>query len=76
MLSTISDLKITSKLLDQASNEDEAVLDQNYKKLGCSIKSLDKNNSQYKLLHEYFDNTKGNFSKVSISDIYEVNRPT
>jgi len=45
MLSTISDLKITSKLLDQASNEDEAVLDQNYKKLGCSIKSLDKNNS-------------------------------
>jgi hypothetical protein len=45
MLSTISDLKITSKLLDQVSNDDEAILDQNYKKLGCSIKSIDKNNA-------------------------------
>jgi poly [ADP-ribose] polymerase len=24
---------------------------------------------------EYFDNTKGNYSKVSISDVFEVNRP-
>lgn len=75
MLSTISDMKITSKLLEQTSNEDEAILDQNYKKLGCSIKSIDKNNAEYKLMNEYFENTKGQFSKVSISNIYEVNRP-
>lgn len=75
MLSTISDLKITSKLLDQVSNDDEAILDQNYKKLGCSIKTIDKKNAEYKLMEEYFDNTKGHFSKVSISDIYEVSRP-
>lgn len=41
MLETISDLKITSKLLDQKTDDNEAVLDQNYKKLGCNIKTLE-----------------------------------
>ena len=67
MLSTISDLKITSKLLDQKTDEDTSILDQNYKKLGCDIKTLDKNSEEHKLMHEYFDNTKGNYGKVSIS---------
>ena len=76
MLSTISDLKITSKLLDQKTDEDTSILDQNYKKLGCDIKTLDKNSEEHKLMHEYFDNTKGNYGKVSISQIFEVKRPT
>ena len=67
MLSTISDLKITSKLLDQKTDEDTSILDQNYKKLGCDIKTLDKKSEEHKLMQEYFDNTKGNYSKVSIS---------
>jgi poly [ADP-ribose] polymerase 2/3/4 len=41
MLETISDLKITSKLLDKKTDDNEAILDQNYKKLGCSIKTVD-----------------------------------
>ncbi len=41
MLQTISDLKITSKLLDEKKDDNEAVFDQNYKKLGCTIKTLD-----------------------------------
>lgn len=76
MLSTVSDLKVTSKLLDQQGNEEDAVHDQNYKKLGCSIKTLDTSSGEYKLMKEYFDNTKGNYGKVSIGDIFEVNRPT
>ena len=35
MLSTISDLKVTTKLLDQKVDDDTAIIDQNYKKLGC-----------------------------------------
>lgn len=35
MLETISDMKITTKLLEQKSDADETVHDQNYKKLGC-----------------------------------------
>ena len=50
MLETISDLKITSKLLDQKNNDDQSVLDQNYKKLGCSIKTIDSKSSEHKLL--------------------------
>ena len=41
MLQTISDLKITSKLLDEKKDDNEAVFDQNYKKLGCTIKTVD-----------------------------------
>ncbi len=66
MLETISDLKITSKLLDQKTDDNEAILDQNYKKLGCSIKTVDEKSTDFKLLNEYFDNTKGSFSKVRI----------
>ena len=50
MLSTISDLKITSKLLEQKGNDEDSALDQNYKKLGCSIKPVDKKTGEYKLL--------------------------
>jgi poly [ADP-ribose] polymerase len=71
MLSTISDLKVTSKLLDQKGDDSENVHDQNYKKLGCSIKSVPTTSPDYKLLKEYFDNTKGSgYSKVAISDIF------
>ena len=76
MLSTISDLKITSKLIDQKGNENDSVLDQNYKKLGCTINTLDTKSAEYKMMKEYFDNTKEHYNKVSISEIYEVNRPT
>lgn len=50
MLETISDLKITSKLLDQKTDDNESVLDQNYKKLGCSIKTIEEKSAEYKLL--------------------------
>lgn len=75
MLSTISDLKITSKLLEQKTDDNEAVFDQNYKKLGCNIKTIESGSQDYKLIKEYFDNTKGCYGKVSISDAFEVVRP-
>lgn len=66
MLQTISDLKITSKLLEQKSDDSESVLDQNYKKLGCSIKTVDAKSAEHKLLEEYFNNTKGFYGKVKV----------
>ncbi len=50
MLEAISDMKITTKLLDQQGDEDTAVHDQNYKKLGCNIKALDRSSKDFKLL--------------------------
>jgi hypothetical protein len=75
MLEAISDMKITTKLLDEGGDEDTAVLDQNYKKLGCDVKTLDKSTKDYKLMKEYFDNTKGGFGQVKAGEIYEVYRP-
>ena len=60
-------MKITTKLLDEGGDEDTAVLDQNYKKLGCDIRTLPESSSEHTLLKEYFDNTKGGFSNVKVS---------
>jgi hypothetical protein len=68
-------MKITSKLLEQKTNDEEAIHDQNYKKLGCKIQNVKPETKDYKELVEYFNNTKGSFGKVSIGDIYEVVRP-
>ena len=40
MLETISDMKITSKLLEQKTNDEESIHDQNYTKLGCKIQNV------------------------------------
>ena len=50
MLEAISDMKITTKLLDEGGDEDTAVLDQNYKKLGCGIKTVPQDSGEYKLM--------------------------
>lgn len=42
MLETISDMKITTKLLEKANDTEESVHDQNYNKLKCSIKTVPK----------------------------------
>ena len=76
MLETISDMKITTKILQETDDtEDTSVLDQNYKKLGCDIKTVDEKSKDYSLLKEYFDNTKGHFGNVKIGEIYEIFRP-
>lgn len=68
-------MKITTKLLDKEEDDNTAIIDQNYKKLGCTIKTLDQAGKDYKLMKEYFDNTKCGFSKVTVGDIYEIYRP-
>ncbi len=70
-------MKITTRLLEESGDEDTSVLDQNYKKLGCSINTLSESSNDYKLLKEYFDNTKGSsFNNVKIGEVYEVVRPS
>lgn len=41
-------MKITTKLLEQKTNDEEAIHDQNYKKLGCEIKTLKQESNDYK----------------------------
>lgn len=76
MLSTISGMKVTTKLLDQKGNDDDSIIDQNYKKLGCSIKAVDKKSDDYQLLQKYFKNTLYAGHRATVGDIFEVNRPT
>lgn len=76
MLETISDLKIASKLMELKNDKEEAEIDQNYKKLGCSIKPLDESSDDYRLITEYFNNTKGFYNKVQVGSAFEVVRPS
>lgn len=46
MLADISDMKITTKLLASSTTDDD-IVDQNYKKLGCTIEALDKKCKQF-----------------------------
>ena len=50
MLEAISDMKITTKLLDKEEDDSSAIIDQNYKKLGCEIKTLQPDSKDYKLM--------------------------
>ena len=74
MLADISDMKITTKLLASTNAVDD-VVDQNYKKLGCSIEALDKKGKEFDLIKQYFDNTKQSY-KIEVDDIYKISRPT
>ena len=65
-------MKITTKLLEQKTDDEQSVLDQNYKKLGCDIRTVEGKSSEYKLLKEYLDNTKGSFGSVKVGEIYEI----
>lgn len=58
MLADISDMKITTKLLASSTNNDDDIVDQNYKKLGCSIDAVDKKDKTYQLISDYLHNTK------------------
>lgn len=58
MLADISDMKITTKLLASSADTDDDVVDQNYKKLGCTIEAIDKKDKQYDLISKYLHNTK------------------
>ena len=69
-------MKITTILLNQEGDEEISILDQNYGKLGCHIKTVNFQSPDYQFLKEYFDNTKGGFANVKVGEIYEVVRPT
>lgn len=75
MLQALTDMKLTTKMLSQGGNQDEDILDQNYKKLNCNLKPLNKvfNKPIWDLIEKCVDNTKEHW-KVDIKDIFEVER--
>ncbi|XP_051912547.1 uncharacterized protein LOC127594822 [Hippocampus zosterae] len=72
MLQSLSDMKITSKLLD-TTEADTDIIDQNYKKLGCKLRPLAATEEIHNMVSTYVANTRGNY-KPQIEDIFEVVR--
>jgi len=60
MLQSLTDMKIASKFIDAQDHSSEVdVLDQNYKKLKCKIEAVPSSSEEYKIIHQYVENTKG-----------------
>lgn len=57
MLAQLSDMKITTKLLQESESTDENIIDQNYKKLKCEIRALDHKSDEFKFLEDYVNDS-------------------
>lgn len=58
MLQSLSDMRITSKLLDKEGAGVD-IIDQNYGKLGCKIRPLDAKEKIYGMIETFIKNTSG-----------------
>ena len=68
-------MKITTKLLASNEDDDLDIVDQNYKKLGCTIEALDKKSKDFNLISDYLHNTKESW-KIDIDEVYKIDRPS
>lgn len=74
MLQTLTDMKITTKILSGNSDEgQEEQVDLNYKKLNCGIERVDPSSEEYKLIHQYIEDGRESF-KPKIIDIFTLDR--
>ena len=73
MLQALTDMKITTKLIQGQKNSDEDIVDQNYRNLHCKLNPIDSNSKEFKLISEYVQNTRENW-KPEIIDLFEVER--
>ncbi len=66
-------MKIATKILSEKTNDQEDLLDQNYKKLNCNLTSLDRNSSDFKRIDTFIQNTRENW-KAKVVDCFEIDR--
>lgn len=81
MLNALLDIKFAYDQICGGDNPTKGTLgidpvDTNYMKLKCAMTPLDKNCSDYKMIHDYLKNTQGSTHdmKVDLVDILELNR--
>eukprot|EP00826_Nyctotherus_ovalis_P003457 TRINITY_DN10704_c0_g1_i5.p1 TRINITY_DN10704_c0_g1~~TRINITY_DN10704_c0_g1_i5.p1 ORF type:complete len:297 (+),score=94.16 TRINITY_DN10704_c0_g1_i5:837-1727(+) len=66
-LEFLGDLEVASNLLGKGASE----LDANYAKLGAAITPLEKKSEEYKLIHEYFMNTR-DMNNFVLEEVYKI----
>ena len=72
MLAALSDMKITTKLLQETAKTDDNLIDANYAKLKCKLTTLKSTDPKYKICESMFDDAKCKSDKII--DIFEIDR--
>lgn len=74
LLSSLENIQIATKLLkdNNINPEDVNMIDQNYGKLNCNIKSLNKTDKMYKLILDYVSKTHGSTHSSYTLDVLNI----
>lgn len=77
MIQNLIDIKIAHKLINPKVKDAKAplvnVIDENYGKLNCEIKTLEEKSDEYKLVEEFLENSKSGH-KLKLLDVFKLKR--
>ncbi|KRX06678.1 WGR domain [Pseudocohnilembus persalinus] len=77
MLQSLTDMKIATKILDAGDKDedDESIVDKNYKSLKNKIEHLPASHKDHKQIMDFIeDSSKNSWSKVKVKDIFTLKR--
>uniref|UniRef100_A0A6P8SJS6 Poly [ADP-ribose] polymerase n=1 Tax=Geotrypetes seraphini TaxID=260995 RepID=A0A6P8SJS6_GEOSA len=77
LLETLSDIEIAVKLVKSELSNPEHHLDQNYRKLGCSLQALEHSSSEFRVIEKYLQSTHAalhNDYTMTLLDVFEIER--
>lgn len=71
------DIKIAHKLINPKVKDAKApkvnIIDENYGKLNCEIKTLEEKSDEYKIVEEFLENSKSGH-KLKLLDVFKLKR--
>jgi Poly(ADP-ribose) polymerase catalytic domain len=77
LIQNLIDIKIAHKLINPKVKDAKApvvnVIDENYGKLNCEIKTLEEKSDEYKLVEEFLENSKSGH-KLKLLDVFKLKR--
>ena len=80
MINSLSDMKITTKIIDSSSkSEEDEILNQLYSNLHCNIEHMDTTDPMYPIIDKYVSAKSSGYSynqKLTLIDAYKLNRDT
>ncbi|KAJ0068472.1 hypothetical protein NL108_008437 [Boleophthalmus pectinirostris] len=83
MLMVLADIELAQTLKSETEKAQEEMIetvphpaDQDYSSLKCNLTLLDKKSQTYKIIEKYLNETKCSYMKISILNVWEVDRFT
>lgn len=75
LCNVLADIEVAQNIMKNVTTK-EHPMDYRYKELDCTINVLDKNDIEYQYVKTYFENTKASYPRISIVDVFKIDRRT